>query len=68
MYRGIALEVAFFFFYHNEPHLQYKPPKHKIKETCTALIQHGTRYKDRYFQSEECKGKNNKQTTKETFE
>ena len=51
------------FFYHNETHLQYKPPKLKIKEKFTALIQYKTRYKDSYFQPEECRGKNNKQTT-----
>ena len=52
------------FFYHNEPHLQHQPPKHKIKEKFTALIQNKTRYKDPYLQPEECRGKNNKQRNK----
>ena len=55
-----------FVFYHNESHLQYKPPKHEIEETFTALIQYKTRYKDPYLQPEECKGKN-KQTKKQTL-
>ena len=48
-----------FLLYHNEPHLQYKPPKHKRKEKFTALIQCKTRYKDPYLQPGECKDKNN---------
>ena len=55
-------------YYHNEPHLQYKPPKHKIKEKFTALVQYKTRYKEAYLQPEECKNKSNKQTKKQTFE
>ena len=51
---------------HNESHLQYKPPKHKIEEKFTPLIQYKTRYKDPYLQPEECKGKN-KQTKKQTL-
>ena len=57
-----------FFFYHNETHLQYKSPKHKIKERFTALIQCKTRYKDPCLQPEECKGNKNKQTNKQFFE
>ena len=59
---------CFPFFYHNKPHLQYKPLKHKITEKFTALIQYKTRYKDPYLQPEECRGKNNKQTKKQIFE
>ena len=51
-----------FLFYHNETHLQYKSPKHKIKEQFTALIQYKRKYNN--FQPEECKGKNNKQRYK----
>ena len=51
-----------FLFYHNETHLQYKPPKHKTKEQFTALIQYQRKYNN--FQPEECKGKNNKQRYK----
>ena len=57
-----------FFLYHNEPRLQYKPPKHKIKEKFTALTQYRARHKDPYLQPEECKGKNSKQIKKQTFE
>ena len=39
------------FFYYNETHLQYKPPKHKIKENFTALIQYKIRYKHPYIPS-----------------
>ena len=56
-----------FFFYYNETHVQYKPPKHKIKEKITALIQYKTRYRDPYLQPVEYKGKSNKQTNKQTF-
>ena len=58
------MDLHISFFFDNEPHLQYKPPKHKIKEKFPALIQYKTRYKDPYVQPEELKCKNNKQINK----
>ena len=49
------------FFLYNETHLQYKPPKHKMKEEFTDLTQYKTRYQNPYLRPEECKGNNNKQ-------
>ena len=60
------IDIRSFFLFHNEQHLQCKPPKHKIKEKVTVLIL--DKNKDPYLQPEECKGKNNKQTKKQTFE
>ena len=46
------------FFYYDEPHLQYKPPKHKKKKKFPASIQYKTRYKNLCLQPEESKDKN----------
>ena len=64
LFEDISSWFKFFFFYHNESHLQYKPPKHKIEEKFTPLIQYKTRYKDPYLQPEECM-QVQKQTDKE---
>ena len=55
-----------FFFYYNETH--YNTSHLNIKGNFTGLIQYKTRYEDPYIQPEECKGNNNKQTKKQTFE
>ena len=53
-----------YFFCYDEPHLQYQPSKHEIKEKSTALVQYKRRYIDPYLQPEEYKNESNKQTKK----